>query len=343
MSFFQAVREGVRTVHCNWQLILVQLAFMVLSFISFFMIVGVPIAIAFIIFGLDLTEMLRVKDVMTVFRDSAELLGKYFGIAFLIIMSAVFYVGFILISWVFTLAATMGLFAKTIRDGSSRFTLSAFFSEGRRYFGAAFVFSVLITLLFVVLAAVLGAIGSGVAVVIDFAKEREATLALFMGVFFSLLLLSVGLFLIVTALSFTVYGLASLSLNRRSSWTTMKETAQYLFAKPESIGFYGLLLGAYIVAGFVIVMVSAPFSLIPVVGALLVLPFQLATYVAQGYLGLIMLASAFVYYHGTGYEPPPSAEPIEETSDGAVETEASGGTDDPQTPGSDRKEDKVQA
>lgn len=54
MTYIEAVKDGFRLVHRNWQLVLVQLGMVIVSSIGFFVIVGIPLAIAFIIFRLTL-------------------------------------------------------------------------------------------------------------------------------------------------------------------------------------------------------------------------------------------------------------------------------------------------
>lgn len=306
MAYLSTIKEGIQTVHKNWQLVFVQLASVLLSCISFFLIVGVPIAVAFIMFGLDLTEILRLKDIVSALKGSAELLNKYFGMALVIIVALLFYVIVILIVWVFTLGGTIGVLARAIAKSSEKFSLSLFFSEGKALFFPAFVFSSLIGLVFIVLAFVLGLLGGGASTIIDLAKGYEATLGLFLGVFFSLVLLSVGFLLILVTLSVTVYGAAYLAFNRPKPLKALKEAVRYLYAEPSALVFYGILLLGYMLAGFLVILIGSPLALVPVIGPIISLPFQLVSYIIQGYISLIMLSSAFHYYHKTGPVPPAS-------------------------------------
>lgn len=308
--YISTIKEGINTVHKNWQLILVQFASMILSCISFFTIVGIPIAIAFIMFGLDLTEILRLKDLASAFKGSAELLTKYFGMAIVVILSLLMYLAFIVVLWIFTLSGTIGILKNGILSTEHRFNLKAFFSEGRSFFFPVLFFSIIISIIFITLAFMLGLLGGGASTIIEMAKTQEATLALFLGVFFSLVILSAGVFLIIITLSITTYGIAYLTFNRSKPLETLKETVRYLYSRPSSIGFYTLLLIGYMIVGFLVILIGSPFTLIPVIGPILSLPYQLFTYVIQGYVSLIMLSSIFHYYYKTGYSLP-SPEPIE--------------------------------
>lgn len=301
MSYVTTIKDGISTVHQNWQLIIVQFVSMVFSLIGFFAIVGIPIAVAFIMFGLDLTEILRLKDLSSIFKGSADLLHKYFAMAIVIILSLLLYVSFIVVLWVFTISGTIGILKNGILEPSLKFSLKAFFKEGRNFFFSLFLFSALINVFFIILAFILGLLVGVVSTIIETVKTYEYTLALFLGVFFSLLMLSAGVFLIVAALSLTTYGIAYLSFNRSNALGTIKGTVKYLYSEPSSVAFCAILLLGYMAIGFLVLLIGSPFTLIPVIGTILSLPYHLITYAIQGYLSLVMLSSILHYYYKTGY------------------------------------------
>ncbi|HEX8948545.1 MAG TPA: hypothetical protein VF790_06260 [Dissulfurispiraceae bacterium] len=334
MTYIATIKEGMHTVHRNWQLILIQFASMFLSCVSFFIIVGVPIAIAFIMFGLDLTEILRFKDLMGAFRGSTELLNKYFGMALVVILSLFVYLAVIVVLWVFTIAGVIGVLEESISGRSPKFSLPTFFAEGKRLFVPVLAFSSIVGAAFLILAFILGLLGGGASTIIDMARAQEAALGLFLGFFFSLVLLSAGLALILITLSVTIYGIAYMVFNRAKPLESLKETARYLYERPSGVGFYSVLLAGYMVIGFIVILVGTPFALIPIIGSLLSIPYQLATYVIQGYVSLIMLASVFHYYYRTGYLPshPQSTE----------ETDISGQIEEGQAPPPEEKDENRQ-
>ncbi len=299
MSYIAVIKEGVHTVHKNWQLVIIQFSSMLLSCISFFLIVGIPIAVAFIMFGLDLTEILRFTDVVSAFKGSAEFLGKYFGMALVVILSLIVYIAFIVLLWIFTISGTIGILSKSMLNEDHRFAVKSFFAEGRRLFFSVFLFSSLVSIIFVTLAFILGILGGTASAVIEMAKTQEATLALFLGVFFSLVLISAGVFLITVTLSITVYGIANVAFNGTKPFNALKETVKYLYSTPSAVGFYVVLLIGYMIAGFIVVLIGTPFSLIPIIGPILSLPYQIITYAVQGYVSLVMLSSVFHFYYKT--------------------------------------------
>jgi len=301
MKYTSVVKEGINTVHKNWQLILVQLTAMLISCVSFFIIVGVPIAFAFIMLGLDLTEILKFEDAAYLFSKSFKLLNKYFGIAVLLLTSILLYFLFAVILFIFTISGTIGIITNSLLDPAYKFTIAAFFSEGKRRFFPVLGFALIIGAIFMAVAFILGILGSGSSAIIEKAKTQEAALALFLGVFFSLILISIGIASILAIMSVTTYGFAYLSLNKSRPLDTLRGTIRYLYNNPSSIGFYSILMLGYIVTGFLVILIGAPFTLIPLIGPLLSLPYQAITYAIQGYIGLIMLSSTFHYYYKTGW------------------------------------------
>ncbi|MBI3593010.1 MAG: hypothetical protein HY099_05990, partial [Nitrospirae bacterium] len=269
MTYLSTIKNGFHTVNKNWQLIFVQIVSLVLSGISFFIIVGMPIAIAFIMFGLDLTEILRLKDIVSALKGSAELLNKYFAMALIVILSLLLYLTFIIMLWVFAFGGTVGILAKSIREEINRFSLKTFFSEGRQLFLPISAFSAIIGVIFLVIAFLLGIMVGGASTIIETAKGYEATFGLFIGVFFSLVLISVGMSLLLITLSVAAFGIASLAFNRSGSVNTLKETARYLYSSPSAIGFYGILLLGYMVTGFVVIFIGTPLTFIPILGPII--------------------------------------------------------------------------
>ena len=314
MTHIAAIKAGIHTVNKNWQLLFVQFIAFVLSGLSFFIIVGMPIAIAFIMFGLDLTEILRLKDLISVFRGSAELLNKYFAMALIILFSVLIYLSVILVAWVYALGGIIGILAKSVLNEINKFSLKIFFSEGKHLFLPLSMFSSIIGFIFLFIAFFLGILVGAASTIIDIAKSYEPTFGLFISFFFSLVLISVGFALIILTLSVAAYGVAYLVFDQSRSVPAIKETVKYLYSKPAAIGFYAVVLLGYLGIGFIVILIGAPLTFIPVIGPLISLPYQLLTYMVQGYLSLVMLASVFHYYKGAPPEPSQSSTEVADIS-----------------------------
>ncbi len=326
MNYIGIIKEGVSTVNHSWQLVIIHLLSAILSFISFFLIVGIPISIAFVMFGLDLTEILRLKDLMEVIRSSVGLLKKYFAMAIVIITSLLFYFTLIFGIWLFTVAGSVGTIGKIIKNEAEKYTSKIFFGEGRKLFIPIFGFSALVGIILMVFAFFLGIVGGGISSIVEIAKSQEAVLALFLGIFFSAIIFITGIFLIVIILSLTVYGVAHIVFNKLSPLSAFKETFKYLYKHPSSLGFYSLILIASTMAIFIVFLLGTPIVLIPFIGPILAPLYQLVFTIIQAYINLVMIASAFIFYYKTGYVHP---------SDGGImpaETAFSKGADTSQKP-----------
>ncbi len=303
MSYLAILKEGIKVVNKNWQLVLIQMATMLYSFASFFFIVGIPIGIAFIIFGLDFTEILRLRNIESLFIGSAELLNKYFAMALVLFLSIIIYVLSVSLIWVFAIAGVAGILKNSIIDSNQRFYFRAFFREGKDNFFPVMGFVILISLVFIVIAFLLGIGGGAASKIIDTARTQEETLAVFMSIFFILLLLSVGLVVIFFTLSMSFYGIANVVFIKQGAMRSLTDTVKFLLRSPSSIVFYVLVMGLYILAGLIILIISSPFTLIPIIGTILAFPLQILNYFVQSYMSLIMIASMFVFFYRHEIEP----------------------------------------
>jgi hypothetical protein len=300
--FFSTIKDGIQTVHRNWYLLVIQFSSLVLSCLSFFVIVGIPVLFAFVMLGIDLTEVFRYRTFFEAFKGTTGLLYKYFGMAIVILISLFLYLFSIIALWIFVLSGTIGTLKRSIVDTSYKLNLRSFITEGKIFFVPVFFFISVIVLIFIVFVFILGFLGSAASTIIESAKAQELTLALFLGVFFSLIIISIGFFLIITILSLIVYGMAYLSFNlSRNPFVVLKETILYIYNHPSAMGFYTILLLGYIIVGFLVILISSPFAFIPVIGPFLSMPLQIFIYIFQVYTGLIILSSIFHYYKNTAY------------------------------------------
>lgn len=294
--------DAVHTVHRTWQLVLMQFAFIFITFFSFFLFVGIPIAIAFVLFGLDLTDIMRareVSDIFSVFRGAGDALAKYIGVAIFVMFGLLLYFSFLVVLWVFMFGGAIGVLGEAIVNPQHRFSVKDFIAQGRRRFVPVFIYSNVAGLCFLFLAFLIGIIGDGAARIIELAQQQEATLAYFFAIFFRLVLLSVGLVLLLFPLSVTFYGFAAMTFHKTRPIATLKTTLHYLHERPGAFGFLGIVLLGYIGIGAIVMLIGAGFVVLPVVGALLSVPYQLVTQAAHAYVSMLMIAVLFHYYYKT--------------------------------------------
>ncbi|MEW6108527.1 MAG: hypothetical protein AB1632_05055 [Nitrospirota bacterium] len=311
MTFSEAIKGGFSLVYNRWQLIAVQVGMMLFNCAGFFIVVGIPLGIAFIIFGLDLTGLAETRDVLGIFKNPGELFSKYFGLILIVITSLLFYILAATTLGLYVFGGSAGVIGRTLLEPSSKFSMRMFFTEAKKMFFPLLWFSLLIGLIFIAIAFVLGLFGGGIAAVVSAAKSQDSTLALFLGIFFSLILILVALGIIFTALAVAMYGVAVLFFKHEGAIKSFKEAVKFLWNNQYAFWLYILLFLGYILASFMLMLIVYPFKLIPIAGAILSFPIQILSYVVQSYIGLVMIAVLFIYYYEAEVrkeETPPEAQ-----------------------------------
>jgi hypothetical protein len=315
MTYSEAIKSGFRLVNSRWQLIVVQTVMMLFNCIGFFIMVGIPLGIAFIIFGLDLTGLAEMKDVIALIKNPAEILYKYFGLIMLVIACFLLYVITVTTVGLYVFSGSVGVIGRSITEPSLKFSMRGFLAEAKRLFFPMMWYSLLVGLVFLVITFALGLFGSGIAAIVSAAKAEDSTLALFLGIFFSLVLVLIGLSFILGTLAVTVYGIAVLFFKGEGSVKSFTSAFRFLREHRQAFWLYVILLTGYILLSFFIMLIVYPFNLIPIIGTIISFPFQIMSYIAQGYLGLIILAVIFNYYYEAELKPAVSEERPEDDSD----------------------------
>jgi hypothetical protein len=320
VRYTEAIQSGSRIVNRNWQLVPIQVGAMFASFVGFFIVVGIPLAIAFIIFGLDLTELSRFEDVFRTFRAPSEILSKYFALVLLVLTSLLLYITAVMAVGIFLFGGSIGVISRTITGSAEKFQFGVFLSEGKRLFFPLVGFTSLVGLIFILVAFVFGLFGGLIKAVVSVAREQEATLALFLGVFFSLILSVIVLTLILVTLSVTAYGSAVMAIKGEGPVKSLKESVRYLFEHSHAFSLYCLVFFGYLIVSFVVVSVSYPLGMIPLIGSLLAIVYHFGAYVIQSYIGLVLIATLFSYYYfsttaapAEEQGPPPAVTPLEDS------------------------------
>ena len=297
MTYTDAVKSGFRLINRNWQLVAVQVAMMIVNCIGFFIIVGIPLVIAIVIFVQGALGMTEMKYVLDSLKNPDELFSKYFGIVMIVVISFFLYILIASTLGLFVFAGSIGSVGRSVLNPSLKFSMKLFWAEAKRIFFPLMWFSLVMGLIFIAIAFVLGLLGGGAAVIVQGAKSQDSTLALFLGIFFSLVLVILGIAVILGVISITVYGLAVLFFKNEGAVRSCREAARFLWERQSAFWLYVLLFFAYIIASFILMLFTYPFNLIPIIGTIISFPLQLASYVVQSYMGLAILATVFIYYY----------------------------------------------
>jgi hypothetical protein len=206
--------------------------------------------------------------------------------------------------------------------------MRAFFSESKKLFFPLMWYFGIVGLVFIVIAFVIGLFGGSTAILVAMAKARDSTLALFLGVFFTLVVIMASMGMLITALAVTKYGVASLYFKNRGAVKSFGDGITFLWNRQKAFWLYLVLLAGYLLASMLMAFIFYPFRMIPVIGTILSLPLQIMSSVVQGYLGLVFMAALFAYFFDQEMKRPepvpvePPAGPIYADSTDPVNTSA---------------------
>src|SRR3990170_6729759 len=134
MGYSEVIKEGFKVVHRIWQLLLVQLGMVILSGIGFFVFVGIPLAVAFVIFSIDLTGIAQIEDIFRLFKGSSDILSKYFGLVLIVVGGFLTYIILVALFSIYVFAGSVGVIGKALIDKALKFSMPVFFSEAKRLF-----------------------------------------------------------------------------------------------------------------------------------------------------------------------------------------------------------------
>lgn len=294
----EAIRTGFRLVHRNWQLILIQFVMSVLGCAAFLLFLGVPLVVAFLMLGIDLAELVAFRDLLDTLREPGELVGRYLGVALVIAASLLLYLAFVFFLWVYVAGGSAGVIGASLRDPTARFTLRGFLSEGRKLFFPFACYALVMGLMLLGAFFFLGALGGALSMGLS-ALSGDTALGFFFRVLTALVFLSAGGLLVFALSAVGVTGVPALVLDRAGTLKTLRTAYAHLNAHPGALGLYAIVLAGYLAVSVVLALLGYPLQLLPLVGVFLSVPYQLVSYVIQGYFCLVMLAAVFAHYVGT--------------------------------------------
>jgi hypothetical protein len=297
VTFADAIRSGFGLIHKQWQLVAVHAVVTVIYVISFFILVGIPLVIALIAFGIDIATIAETQDVLGQLKNPAVLFTKYLGLALIVVTSFFLYIVVATTLWVYVLGGSAGMVGRTVLEPSFRFSMNGFFGEARKLFFPLMWFLLIIGLVFIAALILIGIYGAVIVAVVSFAKSQDSTLAVFLGIFSSLVFTLATAFIFFITLVAPLYGIAALFFKREGAFKSVHAAFRFLWDNQKAFWLYVLLFLGYFLASFMLMLIIYPLQMIPFVGSLVSLPIQILSSVAQSYLGLVMMAVLFVYYY----------------------------------------------
>ncbi len=286
MEYSLAIKEGFRKVNKNYQLLLIQTGVLILAFFLFFVIVGIPIIVAFSKIGLELPEA-GLKELIGLILQKG--LSGYKTIIITVAGSLLIYLVLSSLLFIYTIAATCGMLMGAIKSNES-FSWGLFRHYGKTLFPGFLRLSLAGILIFIIISFIAGLVGgftkglSGGAGGDNFIKDFFDNLLNLISVLFTFSAI------IIFMATFT-YGAGFMILRKEKALQALKSSIKFIFFKnPGALLFYVLLsMGA--------IVVSLSFGLIGLVfkGVITFTLYQLVLSVIQIYINLLVLAGAFAY------------------------------------------------
>jgi hypothetical protein len=309
MDYIEIIKNSFKIVLKNWQLTAIQFCAMIAIVVGFLIFVGIPFAIAYIAFGVDLTELTKITTMFYTMENLLDLVSKYFWIIVIFIASVSLYLLIVTVLWVYVLGGSAGVLGKAVKDGILKFSMAMFFSEAKRLFWPITWFASIICLIFTALIVIIALL----IIVIVFATgmtENSGTPMFFVGILLTLLTAALGFIMIHCTMVITLYGLAEIALKDSKAVASTINATKYIYRKPGVLVFCFILLLAYIAVTFILNFAGLPFSLIPFIGIIIGIPYQLFTYAVVLFLQLVINTAVFIQYYSTEIEPSCKKEPV---------------------------------
>jgi len=297
MRFSDAFREGYTLMKRNWQLVVIKLAVAIINIFLFLFLVLLPVIIAVIVTGIDLSSFAETADI----RYSAlfDQLTSYIA---LFAIGAIFFLVYLLIVTtiaIYIYGASSGIIANSVRDRSASFSSKAFFAEGKRLFGAFFRYITVYS--FVIIPVIIGMviITASAFFIVDTLHNVHETLSMFLGIFFVLSITAIFLFVLTASLAIFFYGSAYVIFKGEKSFDSIKKAGKYIYDRPSAYWLYCLLILCSLGITIAFLFIGIPLNLIPVIGPLFSIPYQIFVAIVQTYVGYFIISVIFLYFYRT--------------------------------------------
>lgn len=293
MNFFICINDGLKTVHKNYQLLLIHFAFLFISFFGLFFILSIPLGILFVIFGIDLTDILK-GSFIEIFLSSVNIMKKFLIFAIIFIITLFLYVILIISLWIYILSGTIGTMCEYLREGKV-FTLKGFHQNGKKFFWKVAFFTVFSLIIFICLSVIFGFLSEISSKIVKFLSQWKSV-SMFFSVFIYLSMLLTGVIVFLLWITFTLFGFFGIFIKNFTVIETIKETKKLIILYPQSIARAGLLFVIYLLAGGIILSFSPLLAIIPRVGTILVAVYQFIIQFAHIYISMVVFAAFLSYY-----------------------------------------------
>lgn len=294
MNLFASINEGLKTVHRNYQILFLHFSFLFLSFFGLFFVLSIPLGILFVVFGIDLTDILKGSFIEILF-SSIKLFKKFLIFALILSLTLLIYIFLVIGTWVYLFSGTLGVMFDFLSRGEI-FRFSNFHSHGKKHFWKVFIFTPVSIILLVLTSLILGLLSDLSAYFVKFIKPLGHSISVFFSVFLYLSIMIIGLSLFISWITLSLFGYFSMVTKDMRVMQAFREAKGIIFSKPNTLVRALLLFVIYLLTGGFILSLSSLFALIPSLGAFLVAIYHIVTQFAHVYITMVLIASFFSYY-----------------------------------------------
>ena len=295
MTHTERIRHGFALANRNWQLVVIQVGFVLINILGLLVFVGLPMIVLAVALGVDAE---RSGDI-TQFLDTASYgaaLSEYLGAVLVVLLCIFVYVTFALVLWLLVTGGTVGSIAHVSRDKAARFSMGVFWSEAKKLFAPLAWYYTALSVAIIALFAVLGA--AFVAGALGYAAVglESSRLGIFFTVMGVLLLGSCGLFFSLCLYILSIQGLAPLTVDGRGAMDSIRAVWAFLEGDRQSLYLMLIVVGGYVLAQILLALVGGVLQIIPLLGFLIYLPYSIAANILGIYLYLALLAAVISHY-----------------------------------------------
>lgn len=281
MDYIKIIKRGLQNLNRNYQLLFIQMATLILAFILFLLMVGIPMVIVFTNMGLELPK----KGLSGLIEIIIQNLSFYKTFVLILIMSILTYLLVSSLLFVYMMAGTCGILMNSIKNGEA-FSWKHFTEQGKGLFGSFLRIFIVGTLLFLFISFFAGLI-SGITKVL--LPEKRDFLGNFYTNLLNLLLLVFTLLLIILFMATLTYGAGILIIKRQGALNSLKDSLNFILKKPEALFFFFIIT----LTGIILTVLTGSISLL-LKGFSFVL-YQLILSFVQIYINLAIISSSFAY------------------------------------------------
>lgn len=288
----ESIKQGFNLTNKNWQVILIEAVVAVISFAGLVFIIAVSAAATVAILGDDIANIQN--KLPELLEDPVNFISKYIRLALIIFTLFMVYLTVVSVLMLYIFGGKLGVLKNAACDVQYKFKLSSFFKEAKRmFFPLLWLFSIMLPV-FLVMAIV---IITGFGIFFIYAYNRpESTFSIFITSFLSLLIIFLGIVGSFGSLMLTEFTAIAVAVEKDKVFPALKKTLGFIRDKPLSIWLYIVVYASILAVSIVFVQLGKLFALLPVIGIIIIIPFQMISFAVQIYLGIIKWGSFIFYY-----------------------------------------------